>query len=87
MSLKKGVGTQNFSFSISDKDLQPSGTFHSPPCDAIKNPLTTLSLFNDDDHDNNISSATSCNGEDQQSTEVSRKMPPINILYKKHGLV
>jgi len=86
MSLKKGVGTQNFSFSTSDKDLQPSGTLHTPPCDAIKNPLTTLSFFNDEDHDNNISTATSCNG-DQQSTEVSRKMPPINILYKKHGLV
>jgi len=87
MSLKKGVGTQNFSFSTSDKDLQSRGTLHSPPCDAIKNPLTTLSLFNDDDHDNNICSAISCDGEDQQPTEVSRKMSIFNILYKKHGLV
>jgi len=87
MSLKKGVGIQNCSFSTSDKDLQSIGTLHSPPCDAIKNPLTTLSLFNDDDHDNNICSATSCDGKDQQPTEVSQKMPPINLLYKKHGLV
>jgi len=63
--------------------MQSSGTLHSPPCDAIKI-LTTLSLFNDDDHDNNMCSSTSCDGKDQQPTEVSRKIPPINILYNKH---
>lgn len=86
MSPEKRAGTQNFSFSTSDKDLRSSGTLHLPSCDETKNHLTTLSLFNDDDYYNNMCSATSCDGEDQQPAEVSRKMPPIN-KYNKHGLV
>jgi len=73
MSPEKGSGTQNFAFSTSVNDLQSSGTLHSPPCDANKNRLTTLSHFTDDDYDNNLCSATSFDGGDQQPTEVSRK--------------
>lgn len=79
MSPEQGAGpplTQNLSFTTSDKhNMQPSGNLHSPLSDASKNRITTLSLFNDDDFNNYMSSAATYNGEDQNPTEVSRKNP------------
>jgi len=77
---EQGAGppvTQNFPFTTSDKhNMQSSGNLHSPPSDVNQNRITTLSLFNDDDFNNYMSSATTTyDGEDQNPTEVSRKNP------------
>jgi len=68
--------TQNYSFTTSDKhNMQPCGNLHSPTSDANKNRIITLSLINDEDFNNYMSSANTYDGEDQNPTEVSRKNP------------